>query len=234
MNTVQVHAYHTHLSIDSECMYVMFIELTDSTFVFCHYYSDADCTRGFPNFPVFELGSRTSEDHITTLLIPKLNFTCNVSIIGFAVAGKGLDREPYSQFQVWRQNSSQNSAIYSKTGNSTPVNVPSSGGSSSGVVCLASQRIIQDVFWCILLENFQVSVRPGDILGLELPQTDDAEIWFTSEGPVNYMFENRLGSSVNLSHAESNPQQLPQILFNLTSGYIILCMCSLINFVVYI
>lgn len=191
-------------------------------FIFSYYYSDTDCTRGFPNYPASELGSRTSGDHITTLLIPKLNFTCNSSIIGFAVAGEQLASQPHSRFQVWRQNNSQNSAIYSRTGNSIPVNVPSSGGSVSGAVCLASRRIIQDIFWCILRENLKVSVQPGDILGLELPRTDDTEIWFTSEGPVNYMFENR-PDSVSLSHADSNPQQLPQILFHLTSGSILIC-----------
>ena len=215
-----MHAYYTHLSymIDSyiscskNCLYFSLLSLLIIN------YSDADCTRGFPNIPVTELDSRTSGDHITTLLIPKLSFTCNASIIGFAVAGEQLASQPHSRFQVWRQNSSQNSAIYSRTGNSIPVSVPSSGGSSSGVVCLASQRIIQDIFWCILRENFKVSVRPGDILGLELPRTHNAEIWFTNGRPVNYIFENRPGSSVNLSHAESNPQQLPQILFNFTSG----------------
>lgn len=169
-----------------------------------------------------ELGSRTSGDHIiTTLLIPNLNFTCNASIVGFAVAGEELDSQPHSRFQIWHQNSSQNSAIYSQIGNGIPVNVPSSGGSSPGAVCLASQRIDNNIFWCILHENLKVSVRPGDILGLELPSTDIAEIWFTSGGPVNYMFENRSGSynyKVNLSHADSNPQQRPQIIFNFTSG----------------
>jgi hypothetical protein len=152
------------------------------------------------------------------LLIPKLNFISNASIIGYTVAGGQLDSQPHSQLQIWHQTGSQNSAIYSRIGNSIPVNVPSSRGSASGPVCLASQRIVQDIFWCILHDNLKVSVQPGDILGLELPQTNGTEIWFTSEGPVNYVFENRLGSNVNLSHADSTPQQLPQILFNFTSG----------------
>ena len=75
--------------------------------------------------------------------------------------------------------------------------------------------------WYILHENLQVSVQPGDILGLELPATDSVEILFTNRGPTNYIFRhsNQLDSNTNLSlNGRATAQQLPQITFNLTAG----------------
>ena len=89
---------------------------------------------------------------------------------------------------------------------------------------MAARRIVGDTFWCILNDNLQVSVQPGDILGIELPRTSNIEILFTNGGPVNYVFNGRPGSTVNLSNNESfsKVQQLPQIVFNLTSGKLLI------------
>ena len=70
-------------------------------------------------------------------------------------------------------------------------------------------------------KEYQVSVQPGDILGLEIPSTndDDFDIWFTKGGPTNYVFDSQLNSTVDRS--ENNTiavQQLPQIYFGFTSG----------------
>ena len=150
---------------------------------------------------------------MTTLLIPEMNFTCNASIVGFAVAGRNLSDDPHSRVQIWRKNSSRSS--YYQVGN---FNVALHGG-----VCVASGPIVGDTFWCILRDNFQVAVEPGDILGLELPATDSDEILFTRGGPMNYIFKhrypNQLDTNINLSHNRSSTaQQLPQIIFNFTSG----------------
>ena len=88
-------------------------------------------------------------------------------------------------------------------------------------VCKAAQIIIGDTFWCILRDYYRVSVQFGDILGLELPATNSDEILFTSGGPINYIFRhpNQLDPNANLSlTGSSTAQQLPQIIFNLTSG----------------
>lgn len=93
----------------------------------------------------------------------------------------------------------------------------------SGSVCIAVGQIISSTgtYWCILPDVIQV--QAGDILGVELPQNNH-EIFFTSGGPVNYIFEhhNQLNSNmtVNLSNhtSYSTAQQLPQIVFNFTSG----------------
>ena len=126
-----------------------------------------------------------------------------------------MDNRPHSQVQIWRRNGSHNSTIYYQVGG---VVVDTAGQGST--VCVAERTIIGNTRWCILHDNLQVSVQPGDIFGLELPSTKDDEIFFTSGGPVNYVFGRQLDSNVNLSNngSYSNVQQLPQIVFNLTSG----------------
>ena len=169
-----------------------------------------------------EVGNHTSNINTTTLLIPEMNFTCNASIVGFTLAGRNLSNN--FQIQIWRKNSFHNSTVYYQVGHSVSVIVLSED------VCLAVQNIVGNTFWCILRDHYQVSVQPGDILGLELPRTDDDGIWFTNGGPVNYEFDNQLDPdpnrsiTVNLS-SDGTPsyslnitQQLPQIIFNLTSG----------------
>ena len=71
------------------------------------------------------------------------------------------------------------------------------------------------VFQCTLKENFRVEVQAGDILGLELPPTDDQdfEVHFTSAsgGPVNYVFQGQVLSSVELADREREMEDQPQI-----------------------
>ena len=150
-----------------------------------------------------------------------MNFICNATIAGFAVAGTSLNGAPHSQLQLWRINSSQNSAYY-KIG-SIPVNTVGNGRG----VCSAISRIVNITYWCMLFEVSQVSVQPGDILGLQLPN-NNFEILFTSGGPLNYIFheyeEPTVGLSLNETLTYSNVQQLPQIMLNFTSGKHCLCM----------
>ena len=176
-----------------------------------------DCIRGFPNTPVSGRDRRTNASSITALLIPGMNFTCNVTIVGFTVAGGNVFREPYSKIQIWRRNHS----TYYQVEHNIFVNA-----TSGGPVCAASRSMGSGTFtWCILQDNFRISVQTGDILGLELPDTeDDIEIYFTRGGPLNYVFSGRLGSTINnLSYNESfeKVEQLPQIMFSLTSGEVI-------------
>ena len=175
------------------------------------HYSDSNCIRGVLDIPVSEVGSRTRDSGITTLLIPEMNFTCNATIVGFIVAGSDLNSGPHSQVQIWRKN---NSAVYYQVGN---FSVDTAGGNT---VCMAERAIVGNTRWCTLRNNLLVSVQPGDIFGLELPSTNDDEIFFTSGGPVNYVFGCRLNSNANLSNNGSYTiaQQLPQIVLNLTSG----------------
>ena len=162
---------------------------------------------------------------MTTLLIPEMNFTCNASVVGFIVSGRNLSDGLHSRVQIWRMISSQSSGRYYQVGN-----VLIHDGA-----CVAMQEIVGDTYLCILHNNFRVSVQPGDILGLELPATDSDEILFTDGGPINYIFRhsNQLDSNTNLSlNGSSTVQQLPQIIFNLTSGKKLFCPHFFYNFTI--
>ena len=78
----------------------------------------------------------------------------------------------------------------------------------------------QGVFHCILSEVAYVSVQPGDILGLELPPTDDAdfETYFTNGSQMSYVFQQQLNSIVNLSEAHSVTKDIPQISLQVVLG----------------
>ena len=148
--------------------------------------------------------------NMTTLLIPEMNFTCTASVVGFIVSGRNLGNGPHSRVQIWRESSGS----YYQVGLSISIHEGA---------CVAMQRIVGDTHWCLLHENLQVSnsVQPGDILGLELPATNSDEVLFINGGPTNYIFRhpNQLDSNTNLSlNGRATAQQLPQIIFNLTSG----------------
>ena len=102
--------------------------------------------------------------------------------------------------------------LYYKTGRDIPI-------VDSNEVCLRD-RIGGQVFRCTLNEAYQVSVQPGDILGLELPPEidDDFDIFFTEHGPENYVFEGSLTSPANLSEADRVTNHMPQINFTVMLG----------------
>ena len=121
------------------------------------------------------------------------------------MAGGMRNGQQDPKIQVWRENETQ-SDVYYKPG----LDIMFENSSS---VCTSFNEEPAGVFHCILSEVAYVSVQPGDILGLELPPTDDAdfETYFTSEGPMSYVFQQQLNSTVNLSEAHSVTNDLPQI-----------------------
>ena len=174
-----------------------------------------ECTRGFPNIPVFSEEIIAQDSSVVTVLIPDMNSTCNQTIVAFTLAGinwRGGQQSPMIQF--WRENISLPD-IYYKTGHPIPVNV------GSTVVCADGlTRIDARFYLCILNKDYQLSVEPGDILGVEIPPTndDDFNIWFTRGGPKNYTFDMQLDFTVDLSESNFAVSQLPQISFGFTSG----------------
>ena len=173
---------------------------------------------GFPDSLISEV-SNYIRNSTVTLLIPTMNFTCNATVAGFIVAGTALNHTPHSQLQIWRKNVSQNS-VYYKIGH---ISVNLAG---ARVCATTARRIVNITYWCILFEVSRLSVQPGDILGLQLP-SNNFEILFTNGKPINFIHEYAYQlNSITLSHNESvtesdsisQSQQLPQILFNFTSG----------------
>ena len=140
-----------------------------------------------------------------------MNFTCSVTIFGFTVAGRQLNTQPDAKIQIWRQMSQ--SSLYYKCSPDIPIN--------NAAVCMYQNNYFNSSLrQCILDDGFRASVQPGDILGLELPVTDmpNREIFFTNGGPLNYIFESNLNSPVLFKDSQEQEKQLPQIIFNLTSG----------------
>ena len=125
------------------------------------------------------------------------------------------------KLQIWRQNKTD-PAIYFKTTFDIPV-------VSNNSVC-SNRDIYGGIFRCSLNETYQASVQPGDFLGIELPPSNDVDFdikFKTSEEPFSpvYMFEEKLNSTVNISHAinSSNDQlKVPQISLLVTLGRLIL------------
>jgi hypothetical protein len=135
--------------------------------------------------------------------------------VRFAVDVVNRNGQQSPKIQIWRPNDTQLQNIYYKTGREIPiVNI----GSSE--VCLRRERNNGGVFRCTLNDAYQVSVQPGDILGLELPPEidDDFDIIFTEQGPENYVFEGSLTSPANLSEASTVTNHMPQINFTVMLG----------------
>ena len=135
-------------------------------------------------------------------------FTHPATIAGFIVAGRTFNQEPSSKIQIWRQNSSQ-PCIYYQVEPGIVIN--------RDMVCVSPQ-VVNNVLFCTLNGKHQVTVQPGDFLGLEL--NNGSEILFTSGGPKNYVFEHKLLiSPIELNNFDfTTAAQQPQIAFNLTSG----------------
>ena len=178
--------------------------------------SGSECTQGFPSNPAFMEETIADDTRRVTVLIPDMNFTCNTTIAALTFTGVNGRGEQDLRVQIWRQNSSQE-GVYYRTMNPIPVNTDNERFAvcSDGIPRIASRT-----YFCILNREYRVSVQPGDILGLEIPPNndDDIDIFFTKDGPTNYVFKEQLNDTVNLSNNSEIASQLPQISFGFTSG----------------
>ena len=134
----------------------------------------------------------------------------------FTVAVVDRSGQQSPKLQIWRPNDTQSPGIYYKTGPDIPI-------FERNPMCLRRQ-LSGGIFRCTLNEDFQVSVQTGDILGLELPPEidDDFDIYFTEQEPMNYVFEEMLTSTANLSEANRVTSHTPQINFTVMLGNIII------------
>ena len=179
------------------------------------------CTNGFPE----RLGSapRDDNDGIVTLILPDMKFTCNGTIVEFTVAGFGQGQEQRGEqdpkIQVWRENNSQ-PGVYYKPGPDIPV---ADRGTES--VCEGGLQPVPTndrLFHCNLNSAAHVSVQAGDILGIELPPTeeDEFQLWFTrpiNRGATAYLFEEQLPTIVELTgRTHVKVQEQPQITITLS------------------
>jgi hypothetical protein len=145
-------------------------------------------------------GSLTGKGHntkVTTRLFPDLRFGCNGTIVRIIVAVVNRGGRGVPKIQIWREDKNQYGVYYK----SCP-DIPIIDNSS---VCIR-HRLTGGRFRCTLSNHYQLSIQPGDILGLELPpqNDDDFDIYFTPGGPTSYIFEEKLNSTVNISEATYN------------------------------
>ncbi len=156
------------------------------------------------------------DSSVVTVLIPDMNFTCCKTLVAFTFAGINRQRgQQDPMIQIWRTDISHPGAYY-KTGPSIPVNTDSVACADGLPMVVTGSR----TYFCILNKDYQISVQPGDVLGLEIPPNNifDFDILFTRGGPTNYVFNKRLNSTIKLSETATIVPQLPQISFGLTSG----------------
>ena len=110
--------------------------------------------------------------------------------------------------QVWRECGNQ-PGTYFKPVPDIAMNVTVCNGGINNIM------LSMGVFQCMLEEAFRVEVQAGDILGLELPPTDDQgfEVHFTNAngGPVNYVFRGQVLLVAELADRESEVEDQPQI-----------------------
>jgi hypothetical protein len=168
-------------------------------------------------------------DTAVTIIIPDMNFTCNAIIAGFTFAGinRGNRGQQDPIIQIWRKNISQldlcQPAVYYKTGPAIAVNISDDqfGACDDGLPRIADRS---RTFWCILKKEYQIYIQSGDILGFEMPPTDDDDfdiLFARGGGPRNYIFQKLPNSNSTIelpNHQASLKSQLPQITFSFTSG----------------
>ena len=174
------------------------------------------CIENFKDMVSSSGGRRGAIDTIQTRLIPSMRFTCNGTIVAFTVTGRGRNgaqlQDP--KIQIWRENRAQCSS-YKKSVSEIIVNATS----CSNLTQLESTKPAQ-IFYCALKSSSQVPVQLGDFLGIELPPVSDSDfdLYFTDEGPMNYVFQQQLSSTVDTINTSCVVDEQPQITLDIVSG----------------
>ena len=148
---------------------------------------------------------------IETRLIPSMRFTCSGTIVALIVTGRRQNGTHDPKLQIWREDKAQ-CGFYQKF---VPDIVLRTTSCSN-----ITHLVPESVFYCALKQSIHVSVQFGDILGIELPPTNDAsfDLYFTDRGPVNYVFQQQLSSTVNTITKSSVVKEQPQITLDIISG----------------
>ena len=126
--------------------------------------------------------------------------------MGYRAAGIDIQRSPV--IQVWRKNGS----LYYRIANII----------IDGNLCIGGLEMCTDlqddkVLCCDLNRTTtNVSVQPGDILGLKLPRNSGLAFAAASRAPTNYIFGAETSSPLALSSNKQNI--LPQISLQIESG----------------
>ena len=190
----------TCLHVTCSCMYsrlVFFLTepLCSAILTFTLFYH-ATAQNNFCITPVNTSCGENADDRgfsgVETRLFLGMKFACNGTIIGWKVAGTVGQGSQYPKLQVWRlRNATSSSEEYFK---------PGSDISMEGTV--SSPPVDCDIFEHTLNETSQMSVRSGDILGIELPRgTDQAFdiLYALSSGPLTNIYRCLLPTPFSLT-----------------------------------
>jgi hypothetical protein len=141
-----------------------------------------------------------------------MKFTCNGTITNVTVGGmmrSGKNQKMKLLLRIWKENATE-PGIYHK---------------SEGTIVLALNNMTlcnkqNKQYICQLMGRKQVSVEPGDILGIEVPPSDAADFGLHSvsvPGPMtNYIFKGtNLPSTVNLCKRINEIEVRPLIMFGI-------------------
>ena len=173
------------------------------------------CFSGFPADITGEGTTPLTNSSFTTRLIPDLKFVCSGTIVQFSVTVAFAENGQLgAKIQIWREN---DNGFYYKPG----PDIVLDGTGSACINGMVSRMDRRTTFQCILTQSARITVQPGDILGLELPHTNnslDIYYFLTSGGPSNHVFQRQLSSTVNLSEANYVTYEIPQISFLVSLG----------------
>ena len=164
------------------------------------------CTMGFPTtVPDCTADNCVikGSDTLTTLVIPEMSFTCLGTVTGWRVAGEIHGGDKNSFLIIWRERSNE-PGTYDRV-NRTELGICGDGSSVTG---------ISNVYECTLPQDERVSVQPGDIVGMQLPEVNNVrfQLYFNSNnGPTNYIFNHRSSPTINLNNSPELDQFGPQI-----------------------
>ncbi len=123
-----------------------------------------------------------------------MSFTCPGTIVGWTVAGRRREGTQYPKLQIWREDSSQRH-YYDKQGQDIQVD-------ANGSACDILTQTCGQIFQCRLRAANRVSVKTGDILGVELPPTSPGssgfDLFFTRSPDQEHLsFRGQLSSRVH-------------------------------------
>ena len=151
--------------------------------------TDQQCTHGFLTLPQFRYVLRNDLEMrywTRRSLIPGMNFTCDGTITNVTVGGHGVlqpGRRPNQRIRlrIWKEGATD-PGVYHRS-EKTIFLEPST--------CRSDEQNKRRFYVCRLMIGRQVSVEPGDILGIELPPRNvtDFELHSVSApGMTNYIF----------------------------------------------
>ena len=178
---------------------------------YVHACTGQQCAYGMP----FPQSGRTTyfmgRPFAASILIPGMNFTCDGTITRVTVGGvmRPGRNKLHIKFCIWKENSTE-PGIYHK--------------SRKAIVLALNQNMCNEQDRQCMLQLMgekQISVEPGDILGIELPRHNDADFELhlvSAPGLTNYIFRGtNLLSTVDLSDSIMEIEVQPLIMFGMRS-----------------